>query len=427
VTIRESLEPSSGSVARPHAEVGLRRLPYPYRGMLAICSDLDETRDARTYVETARYLNTSRITEMGEGLGLEVGNTIYFDMPREQFAYWNTDDTGRAWVRSLIRSGHVDCLHSFGDLGTTRAHAARALEELGRFGCQLRVWVDHGSVPSNFGADIMSGSGDVPGSDSFHADLTCAHGVQFVWRGRVTSVIGQSTPRRLGGIFTVRHAVASARTLAKESLKGLLGSAGRNRYAPHGVNDTVWPVRLRSGHLVTEFIRSNPSWGGISHNDTGRGIGEVLTDIMLDRLEERQGIMILYTHLGKTGTVGALLPESSRLGLARLARRFHDSRILVATTRRVLSYCRAVRGVALCATRRADGTLIVDLRTNPRDGAPPVERGDLDGLTVYVPEPERTTILADGRVVTEIGSNPPDHTGRRSVSIPWTVLEFPEV
>jgi hypothetical protein len=401
-------------------------MPYPYRALLAICSDLDETPDARTYVETARYLNGSRTTEMGEGLGLEVGNTIYFDMPREQFAYWNTDDTGRAMVRTLIRSGHVDCLHSFGDLGTTRAHAARALEELDRFGCQLRVWVDHGAVPSNFGADIMRGSGDVPGSDSFHADLTCTHGVQFVWRGRVTSAIGQGTPRRLGGIFTVRHAVASARTLLKEHLKGLLGRAGRERYAPHAANDTVWPVRLRSGHLVTEFIRSNPSWGGVSHNDTGRGIGDVLTDAMLDRLEQREGTMILYTHLGKTGAVGALLPDSARLGFARLARRFREGRILVASTRRVLSYCRAVRDVSLCTTQE-DGRLIVDVRTKRGTGAPPAELADLDGLTLYVPEPDRTTVVADGRILTDIRTNAPDHTGRRSVSIPWKALEFPDV
>ena len=57
----------------------------------------------------------------GPGVGLEVGNSIYFDMPPGQFAYWNTDDAGRAMVRALIRSGHIDCLHSFGDLATTRA------------------------------------------------------------------------------------------------------------------------------------------------------------------------------------------------------------------------------------------------------------------------------------------------------------------
>ena len=42
---------------------------------------------------------------------------FYFDMPPDQFAYWNTDDAGREMVRALIRSGHIDCFHSFGGCG----------------------------------------------------------------------------------------------------------------------------------------------------------------------------------------------------------------------------------------------------------------------------------------------------------------------
>ena len=84
--------------------------------MLAVCSDLDETPDKQAYLDTLKFLNTDRKTPMGEGLGLETGNTIYFDMPANQFSYWNTDDSGRQHMLSLIRSGHMDCLHSYGDL-----------------------------------------------------------------------------------------------------------------------------------------------------------------------------------------------------------------------------------------------------------------------------------------------------------------------
>ena len=157
-------------------------------------------------------------------MGLEVGNTIYFDMPAPQFSYWNTDDRGRSEVRTLIKSGHVDCLHSFGDLATTRTHAGRALDELARHDCRLEVWIDHAVAPTNFGADIMHGTGDVPGAPAYHADLTCGYGVRYVWRGRVTSVIGQGVPRRLAGIFEPSHPIASAVTLAKEAAKGLLAA-----------------------------------------------------------------------------------------------------------------------------------------------------------------------------------------------------------
>jgi len=92
------------------AEIQLRRVPYPYRAMLAICSDLDGTRDRRAYWETLRYLNASDHTSMGVGVGLESANSIYFDARPAQLTYWNTDEAGRQMVRALIRSGHVDCL-----------------------------------------------------------------------------------------------------------------------------------------------------------------------------------------------------------------------------------------------------------------------------------------------------------------------------
>jgi hypothetical protein len=98
----------------------VRRFPYPYKAMVAICSDLDGTPDRDHYLNIVRFLNTEDETPAGKGVGLEVGNTIYFDMPDNQFAYWNTDDLGREIVRKLIHSGHIDCFHSFGDLATTR-------------------------------------------------------------------------------------------------------------------------------------------------------------------------------------------------------------------------------------------------------------------------------------------------------------------
>jgi len=58
-------------------DVTLRRLPYPYRAMMAVCSDLDGTPDRRAYWEIARFLNTTQDTPMGPGAGLEVGNTIH--------------------------------------------------------------------------------------------------------------------------------------------------------------------------------------------------------------------------------------------------------------------------------------------------------------------------------------------------------------
>jgi hypothetical protein len=295
---------------------------------------LDETPDAATYFELMRFLNTTGETSMGPGVGLEIGNSIYFDMPPGRLSYWNASEGDREKFRALIKSGHIDCLHSYGDLATTRHHAGRALEELERHGCRLRVWVDHSKAPTNFGADIMRGHGDEPGHAAYHADLTIAHGIHHVWRGRVTSVIGQDRPVSLRGIGHSRHPWASAQTILKELAKQVLARGAGRKYALHASNRLVQPARLRDGAAVCEFLRCNPHWGGVSSCDNGCGIAEVLNERFLDRLVERRGVCVLYTHLGK-------LAGQRRLGQAAVAafRRlagYAANRILVTTTSRLL-------------------------------------------------------------------------------------------
>ncbi len=402
--------------------VSLRRIPYPYRSLLAICSDLDETPDREMYFECSRYLNTTRSTSMGPGVGLEVGNTIYFDMPPDQFSYWNTDDTGRSMVRELIRSGHIDCLHSFGDLATSRADAGRALDDLVRYGCRLEVWIDHRVAPSNFGGDIMQGRGDVEGSEVYHADLTCAFGIRFVWRGRVTSVIGQDAPPTVRGLIDARHPFASARTAAKEMGKRAMGWQG-GKYAMHTRNRILGPARLRSRQRVIEFLRCNPHWGGVSCGETASGIGHVLTEKFLTRLAAREATCILYTHLGKIRERRELFDPAARAAFTRLADHEKNGRVLVTTTHRLLKYNWMTQQVRI-RTEEKHGLLHVNAETSAeasRYGT--IE--DWSGLTIYVQDPRRTTFNVDGVPVRELQRNAPDHTGRPSVSIPWRRLEYP--
>jgi len=409
-------------------EIRLRRYPYPYRAMLAICSDLDGTPDRHVYARIMRFLNTTDDTSMGPGVGLEVGNTIYFDMPAGQFAYWNTDDAGREMIRTLIRSGHIDALHSFGDLAVTRSHAVRALEELERHGCRLDVWIDHRVAPSNFGADIMCGHGDEPGHEAYHADLTIARGVRFVWRGRVTSVIGQDVQPSLGGLWTARHPVASTRTVAKEALKQLLARAGHRKYAIHAENRVLKRTRLRDGTPIFEFLRSNPHWAGVSAGDTGRQIGQVLTEPMLERLIRREGVCILYTHLGKECCGPSPFDAAGIAAFRRLAETCRAGKILVLTTRRVLRYL-TMRDHVRWSAHLADKVLTINVRIDEADELvrSTLRAEDLAGLSFYVPRGLACKIAVDGRLLERVQSNPADHTGRPSVSIPLSRLSFPDV
>jgi len=422
--------PASSAANSGSTNVQMRSLPYPYRAMLAICSDLDETANSHVYREIMRFLNTTADTAMGPGVGLEVGNSIYFDMPPDQFAYWNTDDAGREMVRALIPSGHIDCLHSYGDLATTRRHAARALDELDRHHCKLEAWVDHGTAATNFGSDIMQGHGDELGHEAYHADLTIAYGVKYVWRGRVTSITGQDVPGSLGGIFNWRHLVKSSRTLFKEAAKRRLACKGNLKYAMHGPNQTLQPIVLRDGTPVYEFMRSNPHWGGIgeiSSCEQGRHIGKVLTDSMLDRLIRRGGTCVLYTHLGKIDNPSVPFNAEAVAAFRRLAEAFDSGDILVTTTRRLLGYRRAVREIAF--DTKSDGKrLKINLHRREDESCPGgLSESDLSGLTFYVPDPKETCMAIDGQEVTDLKRNGPDHTGRPSVSLTWPALEFPSI
>ena len=408
--------------------VTLRHWPYPYRAMLAVCSDLDETPDRKAYWDTSEFLNTTRSTPMGQGLGLEIGNTIYFDMTADQFAYWNTDDAGRSMVQSLVRSGYIDCLHSFGDLATTREHAQRALDELEQSGCRLDVWIDHAQAVTNFDGGIMMGEGDVTSSPAYHADLTIRHGVHYVWRGRVSSVLGQDVPPQLGGILSPAHPIASGKTLAKELTKQVLSRMGNEKYAMHAPNRILTRSQLRDGQPVYEFLRCNPHWGGVSSHETAWGIGDVLTDRMLKQLVDRQGACILYTHLGKSEPDATVpLGASAIEGFRQLAKSQANGEMLVTTTRRLLGYCRAKEEIGVTVTCDND-TIVIDVKTSAHCYAtlPPIIDRDLEGLTFFTPDPDRTRINVDGEPVLTLTQNAADATGRTSVSIPWTRLEFPE-
>lgn len=312
--------------------------PMPPIATLAICSDLDETPDAATYFELMRFLNTTQDTSMGPGVGLEVGNTIYFDMAPGQFSYWNASEADREKIRTLISSGHIDCLHSYGDLATTRAHAGRALDELTKHDCRIPVWVDHAVAPTNFGADIMQGHGDEPDHAAYHADLTISYGIRHVWRGRISSVIGQDQPFSLRSIGSFSHPIASACTLAKEELKQVLARKGHAKYGAQAGNPLVVEASLRDGQSIRQFIRCNPSWGGVSCHDRGDAIHEVLNPRFLERLVERKAPCILYTHLGKLerGETKRRFRPAVVEAFHLLAAYHHAGKIRVTTTARLL-------------------------------------------------------------------------------------------
>jgi hypothetical protein len=421
---RAQATPRETVAGGPTPTVNLAKYPYPYRAMIAICSDLDETPDRRVYYEIVRFLNTTQNTAIGPGVGLEVGNSIFFLMPDDQFSYVGTDDAGRDMVRAIIHSGHIDCLHSYGDHAQTRHHVELILAELDKHACKLKVWVDHSKAPTNFGPDIMQGTGDIVSSPAYHADLTSNYGIHYVWRGRTTSITGQNravTTRGLTNILDGRHPFASARTMAKQAVKIWLGRFAHQKWDMHAANRVCRTSTLRDGRLVWEFIRSNPYWGGPGFGDTAAMIAAVLTPKMLHTLLRTEGVCILYTHLGKVRDAQCPFDEPTRLAFGRLAALHRAGKIQVTTTYRLLRYLSVRDHVRFEVSRQAQH-MMVFIRSveDPVIGTYRPTLDDLIGLTFVVNHCDRVSVcLPDGKTA---GCDIVRTADMTIASVPWRPL-----
>ena len=100
---------SNKEIGRPfdrESPVALRKFPYPYKAGLAICSDIDNTETLEELREIQKFLNTGVVTKMGEGVGLEVGNSfLFWEPPGEAISYFLSDEETRRTIREFIKSG----------------------------------------------------------------------------------------------------------------------------------------------------------------------------------------------------------------------------------------------------------------------------------------------------------------------------------
>ncbi|PKH01068.1 hypothetical protein CXF72_18700 [Psychromonas sp. MB-3u-54] len=399
--------------------VKIRKYPYPYQAMLTICSDLDETPNKDIYFETARYLNTTKETLLGKGVGLEVGNTIFFDMPAHNFSYTNTDNDGREKIHKLIQSGHIDCLHSFGDFVISREKIEKYWSVIRQGERKIEVWVDHGQAATNLDNDIMQGQGAEIGAAAYHTDLTVqSGGLPFIWKGRVSSCVAQNAKRSYASIFNRKQFKASSKTILLEFIKGWLARLGNQKYAMHSANKVLRKTMLTDGSPVLEFMRCNPSWGGVSIFDSARGIHNVLTPAVLNTLVKNQGCSIFYSHLGKVFSEREPFSEQTRQAFELLASYQQKKQILVTTTRRLLGYNRTVEELGFVVKLQGGETQIHF--TTAYCGE------DLHGLTWYVDKPEKTSLYVNGEKYLNLQINQPDQTNRSSVSIAWLPLNYPD-
>jgi glycosyltransferase involved in cell wall biosynthesis len=416
-----------------NGKVSLRRFPHPYRAAIAICSDIDETKTTEEFLEIQRFLNTKNATSMGEGVGLEIGNSFYFYDQEGGFSYFSHDERAQRVIIELIRAGYIDCLHTYGDAAMSRDQVLRALAALCKADCTLDVWVNHHGARTSLGRkfEYMFGEcrGDDPRSDAYHADATLDYGIRFAWIGATTRLVGQSSANSsasLSTVFDLQYPLRSSVSVLKEMRKSALGRWGDERYVMCRQNRLTRPTQLEDGQRVHEFVRYCNHPVGVSHGATSRGLAYAISRRALDRLKATQGFMIVYTHLGKNGDCEQFIAPETQERLRDLERDYRNGEVYVTTTSKLLNYHHAHQYAAWSYQQTNGCTQIhIHCLDDPAFGKiiPTIEQ--LQGLTFYVPDSSRADIYVQGVKVKGVQRHPADDSGMASVTIPITYLSFP--
>ncbi len=402
----------------------IRKFPYPYKCAFSISSDIDNASSLDFFVQFMDFLNSEKQTIYGPGLGLEVGNSFWFfnGSKSEQLSYFDglsdKETSFAPIIRLYLKSKHIDTLHSWGNFdrgGFKRYYAEKGTEVLNKYNFNIPVWVNHG-INLNYQkvGDYPSMYGDDPTHSCYHTDLLSESGLEFIWTGKVTHIIGQDGREN----FSIL-----SKLLIQKIIKKLKYQHVKDPIYDDD-NNLIKPLLLRDGNKKWEFTRFINSWGNAGDLDFYEFVGQIKAR-NLKRLIKNQGIMILYTHFNEN--LGATIPMNLNERLGFLKKMVNRKEILMGTSSRILKYWEISNYIKFEVQDLEDKVIILinDIMYSPV-GKQSVTSFHLNGLTFYINISKPHKIIFKNKVCRTI-LNPPDYTGKHSISIPWQKLEYPEV
>ena len=135
--------------------------------------------------------------------------------------------------------------------------------------------------------------------------------------------------------------------------------------------------------------------------------------------------MILYTHFNEN--LPRKIPVKLNHYLSNLKNMVNRKEILMGTTSRILKYWEVSKHITFEVQDLKNKVIIVinDKMYSPA-GKKSVTSFHLSGLTFYIKRSKPHEIIFKNKLCRAI-LNPPDETGKESISIPWEKLEYPEV
>jgi len=424
----------------------LQKLPHPFKAALSICSDIDGT-SFDTFVELHRFLNTRQQTSLGQGLALPIGNSFWmYDHPENDdtaFSYFSSDNKSPSknapMIRDFIQSGILDVLHTYGNYSSkhlfSRELAVRAIDELERLNCHVRVWTNHGGEfnPQKIGRR-SGGTGDVNHSNQnpvYHSDLLHAYGIRFFWdsEGSLTHVAGQERQVSRSEAFwkspLQRNPIMKMKSFLKSILEGtdtIIHKINNQHVLPwstwNSENSLLNIRELRDGHQMYHFIRF-----GHGRYDWSDDLSYLLNNQILEVLLKKGGILILYIHLGDLkNSSDKMLHDSTIKKLKQISSLYHDQKIWVGTTSQLLLY-KAVTQSLDWEVEETDMLYIITiLGLKEQALLNTLNVKDLQGITFQAPTDKEVILKFNQKVIPAETVLDEDH---QWVKIPIKNIEWP--
>jgi len=410
--------------------ISKRKLPYPFKSALTICSDIDATNSLEEFLTIQEFLNTKNKTVMGIGLGLEIGNSFFpietSKTSHSPFGLISNNQIKNEVIVDLIKLGYIDFIHSFQE--ANREEIRKITNVLLNNGSQLDVFVNHSKAVTNLGYRDYS-LGDNINSIHYHTDFSIRTlRYKFVWIGEVSSIVGQGVPLSLHSFFAglnKKHFVRSLyNNVFKEIAKYGLSFMGiEKKYSNRKNNDLTYPLRLDDRQYVFGFVRSNVFYRGISSEaETSSALVDILREDIFRELNKNGGYMIVYMHFGKNNGY-PYISKATQRALRLLETEYRKGNVYVTTTAKLLKYYVNNKYLIWHPSLKGNNRNIhIACISDPVRGnfIPTID--DLRGITFYTDDPTNTHIFIQDEEITEAISNRTDYMNRKSVMIPLKSL-----
>lgn len=460
----------SGRFVPDSQTVSVRPFPFPYRAGLAISNDCD-SQSIDCLMDWHGFVNGSKATRYGDGLGLEVGDSfwIYGGSIEPALFKGNPFDAspqpGYALdkIVELGRLGWMDTLHSFGnwkerlvpaDAGPdfalhSRDQIRRGLDRLDELGLKPFVFVNHSGSPSNVGGPWgWYQRLDEPGHGLCALDLVTDFGFRYFWLDACTQLdkFGENLDfgdewglQRELDRFRWSHWFRQVDAERRPHPIAVPDSEEARREFLVGIfNRLMFPITAREG---------TPIWAFKRYRDIDQPVGPTfstqVTAAKLDRLDSLGGAVVVYQHFGVFGPRGRsptiskpyrkrspdpALDEQTVGTWQMIADRHQSGRLFVATQGRLLEWVWLREALRFDVDKAADRWTIKITGTDcPVRGRSTVNASDLNGLAFTVPQDAPDVrVVNDGRELSVRRAADPVHDGLDAVYLDWHALAWPE-